>query len=172
MRTSDGALVVAAGTGGGRVGTPTTKAGGWGALSPVVAAGDLDRDGNRDVLARESGGALRGLLRRRCAHPRAVEPVGARVGRDGPLTSGGLHRRRCRGPPAVATQVDNGTLRVYGGTGERDFTRGSSVPGTTGADVVQLVGDVNGDGYVDAVMRKGDALQALPGRSGAGSARR
>ena len=169
VRTSDGALVVAAGTGGGRVGTPTTKAGGWGALSPVVAAGDLDRDGNRDVLARESGGALRAYYGDAAHTPARWNRWGRGWGAMAQLTSGqDFTGDGVADLLAVATQVDNGTLRVYGGTGERDFTRGSSVPGTTGADVVQLVGDVNGDGYVDAVMRKGDALQALPGRSGGG----
>jgi hypothetical protein len=68
----------------------------------------------------------------------------------------------------VMTTIDKGSLRIYPGTGRRDLEQRPAISGTSGADLVQLVGDVNADGYTDAVMRVGDALEALPGRSGGG----
>ncbi len=171
VRKSDGALVVAAGDGRGKVGTPTKIAGGWGALSPVVAAGDVDADGDRDILARESGGAMRAYYGDADNAPARWNRWGRGWSSMAQLSSGqDFNGDGTIDLLAVATTLDNGTLRVYGGTGQRDFARTTSVAGTDGADVIQLVGDVNRDGYVDAVMRVGDSLRALPGRSGGGFA--
>jgi hypothetical protein len=167
VRSGDGALVVAAGNGSGGVGSPVKIAGGWGGLSPVVAAGDLDRDGKADILAREPGGALRAYYGDASQAPARWNRWGRGWGSMAQLSSGqDFNGDGVVDLLAVATTVDNGTLRVYGGTGQRDFLRGPTVPVTQGADLVQLVGDVNGDGYVDAVIRSGDSLLALPGRSG------
>jgi len=55
---------------------------------------------------------------------------------------------------AVNPTVSSGALTLYAGTGQRDFqTRPPAFPTVPGADLLRLVGDVNADGYVDAVAR-------------------
>jgi hypothetical protein len=127
----------------------------------------MDGDGSADIIAREAGGALRAYYGDASQAPVRWNRWGRGWGSMAQLSSG----QDFTGDGvvdllAVATTVDNGTLRVYSGTGERDFSSGPAVSGTEGADVVALVGDVNGDGNVDAVVRRGDALLALPGRGG------
>jgi hypothetical protein len=169
VRTSDGALVVAAGDGRGHVATPTKLAGGWGGLSPVFAAGDLDRDGHRDILGREPGGAMRVYYGDGSNAPVRWNRWGRGWEDMAQLSSGvdftGDGRTDLLG---VMTTINKGSLRIYPGSGRRDLEKRPAITGTTGADLVQLVGDVNADGYTDAVMRVGDALKALPGRSGGG----
>jgi len=70
---------------------------------------------------------------------------------------------------AVNPAVSGGKLLLYAGTGKRDFqTRPAAFPIVPGANLVRLVGDVNGDGYVDAVARvaTNGTLVRLLGRAG------
>ena len=70
---------------------------------------------------------------------------------------------------AVNPRSNAGTLIFYAGTGKRDFqTRPAAFPTVPGADLVRLVGDVNGDGYTDAVarVRTTGTLVILRGMSG------
>ena len=70
---------------------------------------------------------------------------------------------------AVNPAVGAGSLTLYPGTGKRDFeTRPAAFPTIPGADLVRLVGDVNADGYADAVarVRTSNTLVLLLGRAG------
>lgn len=169
VRVSDGALVLAPGDGRGHLGTLERLAAGWGGLTAVFAAGDLDGDGHGDIFGREPSGAMRVYYGDGSNPSARWNRWGSGWNSMAQMTSGVDFTGD--GHPdllGVATTVSNGSLRVYPGTGLRDLRVASTFEAPTGTDLVQLVGDVNGDGYVDAVVRVGDALQALPGRSGGG----
>ena len=70
---------------------------------------------------------------------------------------------------AVNPAAQAGALMLYAGTGQRDFqTRAAAFPTVPGANLVRIVGDVNGDGYVDAVarVRANNTLVVLRGQAG------
>ena len=172
VRTSDGALVVAAGTGGGRVGTPTTKAGGWGRSAPwwrpATWTGTATATSS-PVSRAEPSVPTTATLRT----PRRGGTGGGAGGGDGPADErAGLHRRRCRGPPG---RRDPGRQRHPARLWRHRRTRLRT----------RVVGAGHDRRRRGAARRRrqrrrlrrcrdaqGDVLQALPGRSGAGSARR
>ena len=169
IRISDGAQLMSAGKADGSFAGAVVWATGWWSLPVVVAAGDLDGDGNPDLVARESGGVMRTYYGDAAGHMTRMNRWGA--GWNAASTVSGAVDWTGDGRPDVLALVpasNNGSLSVYAGTGLRDLDRTSSFPTVPGADVVRLLGDVNGDGYVDAVarVRSSDTLQYLPGAAG------
>ena len=169
IRTSDGAQLMSAGKADGSLAGAVVWAQGWWSLPLVTAAGDLDGDGHPDLLARESGGVMRTYYGDGTGHLTRMNRWGAGWNAASQVSSGVDWNGDGRSDVlAVIPSINNGSLRVYAGTGLRDLDRSASFPTVAGADVVRLLGDVNGDGYVDAVarVRSSDTLQYLPGAAG------
>jgi len=135
----------------------------------MVGGADLDGDAYPDVYARRGGGMTT-----------YSSDAGGRLGRYIRWGTGwGSFTQLSTGADwngdgaadlmAVNPAARAGTLLFYPGTGRRDFQT-SAAPSLTvpGADLVLLVGDVNGDGYTDAVarVRTNDTLQILLGLAG------
>jgi FG-GAP-like repeat len=169
------------GVAGGGLGTPVRWGAGWAGLDQVSAA-DLDGDGrDGDLLVRQSDGRMRSYYADETGRLARMNTFGSGWGGLDNLTSGpdwngdGV-------PDLVARVVSTGDLRLYAGTGVRDFSLAplATDTGVADADLVRLVGDVDGDGLSDAVARttRGDLIglrgrgdgrfDRLPTRIGAG----
>ncbi|HET7475536.1 MAG TPA: FG-GAP-like repeat-containing protein [Dermatophilaceae bacterium] len=170
VRRSDGALLVYRGLADGGVASGVVWAHGWDAFTAVAAA-DLDGDRHPDVLARERGGRMRAYYSSGAGSLLRVNYWGSgwQAGHD---LSSGADFDGDGSPDLLAVfPGGGGTLRLYAGTGVRDFMASAPAPQRTvaGADLVRVVGDVDGDGYADAVARitTDDTLAFLRGtRSG------
>jgi hypothetical protein len=168
-RKSDGAQYMYAGRSDGSLSSGVKWGSGWGSFSPVVGGSDLDGDQYPDVYARRGDGmstyssAGTGHLVRYIRWGAGWSgftqlSTGADWNGDGIADLLTVNPRR-----------DSGTLILYVGTGKRDFqTRPAAFPTVPGADLVRLVGDVNGDGYTDAVarVRTNNTLVILLGKAG------
>jgi N-acetylmuramoyl-L-alanine amidase/FG-GAP-like repeat len=168
-RKSDGMQMMYAGRSDGSVVNGVPWGTGWGPFSTVVGGSDLDGDQYPDVYARLGGGMS---TYSSDASGKMVRYTrwGAGWGGFGQLSTGadwngdGVADLLAVNPAARA-----GTMILYAGTGRRDFlTRPGAFPTVPGADLVRLVGDVNGDGYTDAVarVRTNDTLVILLGQAG------
>ncbi|MGG5257989.1 FG-GAP-like repeat-containing protein [Phycicoccus avicenniae] len=173
ITTATQVLELHRGTRDGGVTAPVRWGAGWSGLDQLMSA-DLDGDGNGgDLLTRQADGRMRSYYADVAGHlPRVntfgsgwggLDSLSARVDWDGD------------GVPDVLGRVGaTGDLRMYPGTGQRDF---SPAPlrmstGVADANLVRIVGDVDGDGYADAVARTtaGD-LVGLRGRGDGSFAR-
>jgi hypothetical protein len=137
-----------------------------------VTAADLDRDGQPgDVLVRQADGRMRAYYADATGRLSRANTFGHGWGGLDELTTGtdwdgdGI-------ADLIGRVMSTGDLRLYAGTGQRDFSR---VPitldtGLTDANLVRPVGDVDGDGLSDAVARTsaGDLI-GLRGRGAATS---
>jgi len=168
-RRSDGALMMYAGAAGGSIRPGVVWGSGWGGLSPVIGGSDLDGDGYRDVLARYGDG-MRTYSSDASGRFVRSTPWGAGWGGLTQLSTGAdLNGDGASDLLAVNPAARAGTLLLFAGTGQPDvMTRAAAFPTVPGADLVRLVGDVNGDGFVDAVarVRTNDTLVILLGRAG------
>jgi len=168
-RKSDGALVMYAGVAGGSIRPGVVWAGGWGGLSAVAGGSDLDADGYRDLVAR-AGDGMRTYSSD--ATGRFVRSTSWGAGWAGytQLSTGADWNGDGASDLMGVTPVSKaGSLRLFAGTGQPDvMNRAAAFPTVPGADLVRLVGDVNGDGYVDAVarVRTSNTLVSLLGRAG------
>ncbi len=154
VRKSDGKELMYAGTDTGSLKGGVVWGGGWGSFTAVVGGSDLDGDLYPDVYARLGGAMIT-----------YSTDVSGRVVRSTRWGSGwNAFTQLSTGADwngdgvadllAVNPALGNGTLNLYAGTGKRDFeTLPGAFPTIPGADLVRLVGDVNADGYVDAVAR-------------------
>ena len=168
-RKSDGVQFMFAGASAGSIYAGVKWASGWGTFSPVVGGSDLDGDKYPDVYARSGGGMS---TYSSDASGRMVRYIqwGAGWGGYTQLSTGAdWNGDGVADLLAVNPAVRGGTLFLYAGTGRRDFqTRPAAFPTVAGANLLRLVGDVNGDGYVDAVarVRTNDTLALLLGQAG------
>ena len=153
----------------GGVGAPVVWGTGWQALDQVVSGPDADRDGNvGDVTARLADGRMRSYYADESGRLTRVNTWGRGWGSLDNLSSG-ADWNGDGVPDLIARVVGSGDLRLYPGTGQRDF---STTPldvsaDVAGADLFRIVGDLDGDGSADAVARmpNGD-LFGLRGRGG------
>ncbi|NMM22327.1 MAG: VCBS repeat-containing protein, partial [Phycicoccus sp.] len=168
-RKSDGMQMMSAGRPDGSVSNWVTWGRGWGQFSLVVGGSDLDGDQYPDVYAR-LGGGMSTYSSDGSGHMVRSIRWGAGWGGYTQLSTGAdWNGDGLADLLAVNPAVSGGTLILYAGTGLRDFqTRQAAFPTVPGANLVRLVGDVNGDGYVDAVarVRTNDTLVLLLGRVG------
>ena len=167
-RKSDGVQLMYAGASDGSVRPGVLWGRGWGPFSPVVGGSDLDGDRYPDVFARSGGGMS---TYSSDAGGRMVRYIrwGAGWGGFTQLSTGAdWTGDGVADLLAVNPAVRSGALLLYAGTGWRDFrTPVAAFPTVPGANLVRLVGDVDGDGYTDAVARvTGGTLFILLGQAG------
>jgi hypothetical protein len=178
---STNVLQLRAGRAGGGLGAPVTWGTGWQGLDAVTAA-DLDGDGRRgDLLVRQADGRMRAYFADAGGRLTRMNTFGKGWGALDELTTGSDWNGDGT-PDLIGRVVATGDLRLYAGSGQRDF---SPAPLTLSiavadADLVRVVGDVDGDGLADAVARtttgdligllgRGDGrFERLPTRIGAG----
>ncbi|MEO6145375.1 MAG: FG-GAP-like repeat-containing protein [Dermatophilaceae bacterium] len=152
--TSDGVQLMYAGRPDGSLRGGVRWGGGWGTFTAVVGGSDLDGDRYPDVYAQlgdgmrtyssdSSGRLVRYTLWGAGWQGYTQLSTGADWSGDGVADL-----------VAVNPSVSGGALILYTGTGLREFrTLPAAIPTVPGANLVRLVGDANGDGYVDAVAR-------------------
>ena len=169
VRKSDGKALMYAGTDTGSLKGGVVWGGGWGSFTAVVGGSDLDGDPFPDVYVR-LGGTM--ITYSSDATGRVVRSTrwGSGWGGLTQLSTGAdWNGDGVADLLAVNPALGNGTLKLYAGTGKRDFeTLPAAFPTIPGSDLVRLVGDVNADGYVDAVarVRPDDTLVLLLGQAG------
>ncbi len=146
----------------------TTLAGAMGEQfgATVAGAGDVNGDGFGDLLVRAAGrvrvflGGAAGLA------TTPAQSLGATGATVGPCTALGDVDRDGYGDVVVGTGT---TTAVYYGSAGGLVTRAGALtcalPGGCGA-LVAGAGDVNGDGYADALMGSGNRLELHPGGAG------
>jgi hypothetical protein len=161
-RRSDGMQIMYAGMAGGGVSQGVAWGSGWGSFSPVVGGADLDKDGNPDLIARSPNGTM-------STYYSNAQGVSVRWNRWGGGWSGytqlstGADLNGDGAPDllAVNSAADNGALVLYRGVPYRDFRTYDLGPNIPEANLVRIVGDVDGDGRTDAVARLTDGSLVL-----------
>lgn len=140
---------------GGFTGARFLRGSGWQELSVVTTAGDLDGDGIAgDLLGRDSVGRMHTYYASSSGSLSRTNTWGSGWDGIGTLTAGDWDGDGT--VDLLGTRPSDGALLMYRGTGLRDFVRTRPGPDVPGANLVRLVGDVNGDGYSDAVARVAD----------------
>jgi hypothetical protein len=168
-RKSDGVQLMYAGKVGGSLSGGVTWGSGWGSFSSVVGGSDLDGDPYPDVYARRGGGMS---TYSSDSSGKMVRYMRWGSGWDSltQLSTGtDWNGDGVADLLAVQPATNGGSLVLYAGTGQRDFeTRPAPSLTVPGANLVRLVGDVNGDGYSDAVARvwSNNTLALLLGQAG------
>jgi hypothetical protein len=151
---------------GGGVEAPVRWGAGWKGLDQVSSA-DLDGDGRAgDVMVRQADGRMRAYYADATGRLTRMNTFGKGWGGLDDLSSGADWDGDGTAD-LIARVAASGDLRVYPGTGRRDFSAPSlpAVTGVRGADLTRVVGDVDGDGLADAVARTTDGnLIGLRGR--------
>ena len=168
-RKSDGLQLMYAGRSDGSVSNGVAWGSGWGPFSPVIGGSDLDGDQYPDVYARLGDGMSTYSSDASGLMPRYTRWGVGWSGFTQLSTGADWNGDGVADLLAVNPAASGGALILYAGTGQRDFqTRTDAFPKVPGADLLRLVGDVNGDGYVDAVarVRTNDTLVILLGQAG------
>ncbi|SDP28491.1 Repeat domain-containing protein [Pedococcus dokdonensis] len=174
IRSSDNTLVLWPGTASGGLGTARRWGSGWSALDSLTAGPDLDGDGHQgDLVARQRDGAMRTYYADAAGKLSRYNFWGAGWSALDHVTSGADWDGDGHADVIARVPADS-TLRLYSGTGRRDFDTAPVAAGVQvgGMDLVRVVGDLDGDGRTDAIARgAGNGnLYALRGLSGGGFA--
>jgi hypothetical protein len=139
----------------------------WGSLTATDGGGDLDGDGNPDLLAREPSGRMRTYYSSSRGTWERWNYWGSGWHELNGLSSGvdfnGDGRVDILG---VYPETYNGALLLYPGTGARDLADTEALDPVPGADLARIAGDIDGDGYADMVVRvpARRSLEVLRGR--------
>jgi hypothetical protein len=168
-RKSDGVQMMYAGRSDGSLHSRVQWGTGWGQFSTVVGGSDLDGDRDEDVYAR-LGGGMSTYSSDATGHLSRYTRWGSGWGSYTQLSTGSdWNGDGVADLLAVNPALAKGTLKLYAGIGKRDFqTRLAALPAVPGADLLRLVGDIDADGYVDALarIRTNDTLVLLRGQAG------
>ncbi|MCD0484954.1 VCBS repeat-containing protein [Streptacidiphilus sp. ASG 303] len=163
-RSSDGALYWRHRTGSGSW-TNAKLASGWSTVRQIVAPGDLTGDGNPDLLSVDSAGVVwvypgkgTGSFGGRFQVGSGLQGLSQLVG-HGDVTGDGK--------PDLVGRTSAGALYLWPGAGGGKFgaRRTLSSSGFASANALAAVGDVNGDGHADLLIRfTTGSLYLYPGK--------
>lgn len=122
-------------------------------MTRIIAPGDLDGDGNRDLIGVGADGKPRlfrgdGLLGYR-------DPIVLNVDWSGAVLIADAHDFSGDGIPDVFTTDRNGALLLWRGNGKGGFRAPTAVgSGWHTVNAIVAAGDMSGDGFVDLVGRR------------------
>ena len=168
----DGRLLLFPGAPDGGLRASTVFGSGWSSLGSIAAGPDLDGDGSPgDLVVRQADGHMRTYYADTAGRLSRYNFWGAGWGALDNISSG-ADWNGDGVADVLARYPGDDTLRLYAGTGRRDFDTPPVDAGAqvAGMDLMRVVGDVDADGLTDAVARRagtGD-LYFLRGRSGGG----
>jgi len=174
-RRSDGAQMMYAGVAGGSLRAGVIWGHGWGSLSAVIGGSDLDGDRYPDVYAR-LGDGMRTYSSNLGGRFARVSNWGAGWASFTQLSTGADWNGDGTTDLLAVNPAHGGTLLLFGGVAQLGpafrmadlATHAAAFPTVPGADLVRIVGDVNGDGFTDAVarVRTNNTLVILLGKAG------
>lgn len=185
VRKADGSLNLYPGKGNGTFGRPrVVGSGGWNAMDTITTYGDVDGDGNVDLLARKrdddwfylywgDGGGTFEKRNRRELHPSLSDPYPARTFRQ--VVSGGDYDGNGHND-IMTVDGTNGALHMHSYS---DYTLNRMVGRVVGsgwnahrlpATVVDATYDFTGDGRTDVYVYapSSDEVYIYPGTGGGG----
>ncbi len=160
----DGKLSLYPGTGKGSFGRASQIGRGWGGMSLVSGVGDLDKDGFRDLVGRDSAGVL--WLYRGDGKGGFLARLQIGKGWNGMDTLVGAGDVDLDGTvDLVARRTSDGALFTYLGNGKGAVRFGAEIGNVADSDLVQAVGDWDGDSRPDLITRTtvGGALMLRSG---------
>jgi hypothetical protein len=157
-RTSDSVQLLYAGAPGGSLRAGVVWGHGWGAMRPVIGGSDLDGDRYADVYAR-AGDGMKTYSSAAGGRFVRVSSWGAGWSSYTQMSTGADWNGD--GTADLLAVGPAGTMYFFGGVAQlgpsyrvADLAISSArFPTVAGADLVRLVGDVNNDGYPDALAR-------------------
>lgn len=148
---STGRLQFRAGDGRRGFSAPATVSRGWGPVALLAGVGDMTGDGQPDLMGQPDGGPMR-------IYPgdgsRGVKPsykARSAIPADRQV---GIGLWTADGAPDTLLRHAGGSLELHPGNGPGGLTHGTSVAnGMAGYDWVYPLGDANGDGRADVLVR-------------------
>ncbi|MCH7231750.1 VCBS repeat-containing protein [Glycomyces sp. L485] len=151
-RDATGNLEVWPGDGTGGFGTKYIVGGGWGVMNLIETAGDLNNDGNADIIAREASTGRLWFYPGNGTTFNSRSSIGLGWGVMSAIVSG--HDYTGNGNvDIIATEAGTGTLWLYPGAGTGNTFAKRIQIGSSFHLVEELtaVGDMNEDGHADVV---------------------
>lgn len=142
------------GVAGGGVGTSVLWGRSMGSYTATIGGGDYDGNGHPDMIVRGPAGMMRIYYAGAGGKWERWSTFGS--GWQGiDHVSGGVDFDGDGRPDIVGVNpaADRGALLLYAGTGQRDLQTTAALPDVPGADLARLVGDVDGDGWADLLVR-------------------
>jgi hypothetical protein len=171
-RAADGTLYLYRGNGAGGwiTGSGESLGGGWQGFTALLAKGDFSGDGNPDILARQSDGAL--LMYRGNAKGGFVTGTGETVGSGWQGFTALLAPGDWSGDRKadVLARTSDGKLLLYRGNGDSGFAGGAQQIGSGWQVFNALIagGDFSGDGKPDILARDANGLLFMYRGNGSG----